>query len=214
MIKAVIFDVGGVLLRTQDQSHRRRLEAELGLPDGEVEKLVFNSEIATQAQSGMISDEEQWQWLAEQLALTGERLDTFRDRFWAGDVLDEELVSYLRSLRPDYQTAILSNATDKPHYGLTQGIGDAFDLIVWSADEKVMKPDETIYRRTLARLGRKPAEAVFVDDSEVNVAAAAEIGMATIHYRPGMDVPAALARIGVAPVKDDEKRTNTEQVQS
>lgn len=210
MIKAVIFDVGGVLLRTHDHGPRRALESELGLAEGETELLVFNSETATKAQSGAISDTEQWQWVGEELGLSPERLAAFRHAFWSGDVLDEELVAYIRSLQPRYQTAILSNATDNPHNALTEAIADTFDLIVWSADEKVMKPDMSIYRRTLARLGREPAEAVFVDDSAANVAAAREVGMHTVHYRAGMDLPAALAALGVRPATDeDEDHTGT-----
>lgn len=213
MIKAIIFDVGGVILRTHDHGPRRRLEAEHGLAEGEVEQLVFNSEIAMKAQSGTISDEEQWQWLAEYLGLTTERLNAFREGFWAGDVLDEELVAYIRRLQPHYQTAILSNATDNPHYELTRSIADAFDLIVWSAEEQMMKPEKEIYHRTLARLGREPAETVFVDDSRTNIVAAQEVGMHTIHYRAGMDVPAALAQLGVRPPDDDDAVTRTEQGQ-
>lgn len=208
MIKAVIFDVGGVILRTHDHGPRRGLESELGLAEGEVEMLVFNSETATKAQSGAITDEEQWQWVAEELGLSPERLATFRQAFWAGDVLDQKMVAYIRRLRPQYQTAILSNATDNPHNALTEAIADAFDLIVWSADEKVMKPAKSIYWRTLARLEREPAEAVFVDDSAANVAAAREVGMHAIHYRAGMDLPAALAKLGVTPAIDEDNENN------
>ncbi|MEZ4831384.1 MAG: hypothetical protein R2873_05145 [Caldilineaceae bacterium] len=41
MIKAVIFDVGGVLIRTEDPSPRRRLEDRLGLAPGQAEFIVF-----------------------------------------------------------------------------------------------------------------------------------------------------------------------------
>ena len=44
MIKAVIFDVGGVLIRTVDRRGRDALEARLGLAHGESEQIVFNSE--------------------------------------------------------------------------------------------------------------------------------------------------------------------------
>jgi HAD superfamily hydrolase (TIGR01509 family) len=208
VIKAIIFDIGGVLLRTHNHAPRRELEAEYGLEHGEVERLVFNSEMATKAQSGAISDEELWQWLAEQLALSTAGLDDFRERFWAGDVLDDDLVAYIRRLKPLYQTAILSNASDYPHHGLTRSIADAFDLIVWSADEKVMKPDKSIYQRTLARLDREAEEAVFVDDNAANVAAARDIGMHAVHYRPGMDVPQILASLGVLPAETNEGMTS------
>ena len=201
MIKAVIFDVGGVLIRTHDHTPRRALERRLGLDERESEQMVFHSDVGTQAQSGVVSNTDLWAWIGEQLALDDDQLRAFRRDFWAGDVLDTDLVDYVRALRPAYQTAIISNATDDLQRTLTEqfAIADAFDLIVCSAEEKVMKPDVAIYRRALQQLGREPAEAVFVDDSIANVAAARDLGMHAIHYRPGTDVPAALAKLGVHP---------------
>lgn len=199
-IKAVIFDVGGVLVRTEDPSHRRRWEQKLGLAPGEAEQIVFNSEMGQQAQRGEISDAALWQWVGQTLSLSADWLDAFRAGFWAGDVLDQELVAFIRRLRPAYQTAVISNATDILHDFLArQGISDAFDLIVGSAAEGVMKPDPRIYRRTLERLGRQPAEAVFIDDFAHNVDAARALHMHAIHFTPQTDVAAALAQLGVTP---------------
>lgn len=201
MIKAVIFDIGGVLIRTEDHSSRRQWERELGLAEGESETIVFNSEMGQKAQRGAVSDEALWAWVGQRLNLSPDRLAKFRADFWAGDVLDVGLVDYIRRLRPSYQTAVISNATDGLHDSLARqhGIADAFDLIVGSAVEKVMKPDPEIYLRTLRRLDRRPQEAVFIDDFAHNIAAAQALGIHTIHFRPGTDVPAELAAMGVSP---------------
>ncbi|MEJ2754163.1 MAG: HAD-IA family hydrolase, partial [Chloroflexota bacterium] len=173
MIKAIIFDVGGVLLRTEDHSYRRRWEAELGLEHGEAEEIVFNSEMGQKAQRGEISDEELWQWIGQRLEL-GQRLEAFRQDFWAGDVLDEDLVALIRSLRPRYQTAVISNATDALRDSLARklGIADAFDVIIGSADLGIMKPSPVIYERALADLDREAQESLFIDDFQHNVTAA------------------------------------------
>lgn len=201
MIKAVIFDVGGVLVRTHDHSHRRRWERRLGLDEGESEAIVFGGEMGNRAQSGGITEEALWEWIGRRLNLQGETLRAFRRDFWAGDVLDEKLVAYIRSLRPRYQTAVISNATDRLHHVLSAdfNIADAFDVIVGSATERVMKPEPAIYHRTLQRLGREPEETVFIDDSPANVAGARSLGIHAVHFRAGMDVPAALVRLGVEP---------------
>ena len=206
MIRAIVFDVGGVLIRTADYSHRRNWEKELGLKEWEAEEIVFSSEMGTRAQSGGISNEALWSWVGERLKLAPEQLQAFRRGFWAGDVLDGELIAYIRRLRPHYQTAIISNATDNLRITLAEehSIADAFDLIVCSAEERVMKPEPRIYRLTLERLGREPAEAVFIDDSAQNVAAARELGMHAIHFGANMDIPAELAKLGVRPAGSDE----------
>jgi len=129
----------------------------------------------------------------------GGRLGAFRADFWAGDALDKDLVNMIRSLRPTYQTAIISNATDGLRVSLAEqhSIADAFDLIVVSAEERVMKPDPAIYRRALSLLGRRPEEALFVDDFAANVAAAQQLGMAAIQFRPGLGLLEEMRQLGV-----------------
>ena len=76
-------------------------------------------------------------------------------------------------------------------------IGDAFDLIVISAEEKVMKPSPVIFQRTLERLGCRPEESLFVDDFAHNVAGARAVGMHAIHYRTETQMEKELAQLGV-----------------
>lgn len=203
MIRAVIFDVGGVLVRTEDYSPRRKLEERLGLAPGEAEHLVYNSDMGRAAQHGQVSSAELWRWVQEQFAFDAVELQIFREQFWGGDRLNQPLIDLVHRLRPRYQTAIISNAMDDLNQTLaeTYPIANAFDLIVGSAYEGIMKPDAEIFRRTLARLGRLPEETIFVDDFAHNVEGAQAIGMHALHYTPQIDLAAALASYGVAPIE-------------
>lgn len=199
MIKAVIFDMGGVLVRTVDPGKRAAWEARLGLAPGDAERIVLNSPMGKQAQMGAITTADLWHWVQGEFGFDDDTLAAFRHDFWAGDALDDELVDLLRYLRLNYQTALLSNFMDELHEVITvrHPMADAFDLVVGSAYEKMMKPDARIYELTLARLGRKPAEAVFIDDMLHNIEGAQQVGLATVHYQAGMDVTAALAELGL-----------------
>ena len=52
MTKALVFDFGGVLMRTVDLSMRRRWEVRLGLPEWGLAKLVFDNPVAREATVG------------------------------------------------------------------------------------------------------------------------------------------------------------------
>jgi glucose-1-phosphatase len=199
VIQAIIFDVGGVLVRTEDHAPRRGLERHLGLAPGESETLVFGEPMGLRAQRGEITTAALWAWIQEEMQLDADGIASFYERFYGGDRLDLDLVDAIRQLHGFYQTAIISNATDNLLEMVTEvyPMHDAFDLVVGSAYEGIMKPDPRIFQRTLDRLGRAPHEAVFIDDLLANVEAARALGMAGIHYQPGLDVVAALRALGV-----------------
>jgi epoxide hydrolase-like predicted phosphatase len=201
MIKALIFDFGGVLVRTEDWSTRRKWEIQLGLAERALDQAVFNSEVARAASRGEAPASAIWVDVARALQLDETQLEACRRDFWAGDKLDVDLVALIQSLRPRYQTAILSNAWSDAREMFTQlfDLDQAFDLLIISAEEGITKPDPRIYRIAAERLGVQPHEAVFVDDFIENVEGARAVGMPAIHYQPGLDVGAELAKLGVVP---------------
>jgi epoxide hydrolase-like predicted phosphatase len=182
-LKAVIFDFGGVLVRTRSQSLRAAWEQRLGLQPGEASELVFGGESGRAAQHGWISDAEHWAYIRQRLGLDDATLAQFRQEFFAEDGIDTDLLAYADRLRTRYRVGLLSNATtDARRFFTASGIADHFDAITISGEEGVMKPDERIYRIALARLDTQPSEAVFVDDFSENVAAARALGMVGVHF--------------------------------
>jgi len=199
MIKALIIDFGGVIVRTQDRKNRVKLEKKYGLGNSGSDALIFESEMGRKAQMGMITDQELWNWIGHYLRLNNDQLNDFQREFWAGDVLDKGLVEFINSLRPTYQTAILSNATDALRETLhtVYPIAYAFDRIICSAEEKVMKPDIAIYEHALTLLDRYPDEVIFIDDNRINIEAARGFGMNTIHFDTTVNLRAELEKVGL-----------------
>ena len=54
---------------------------------------------------------------------------------------------------------------------------DWFEVVIVSGDVGLIKPDPAIYHLTMERIGRQPEECLFIDDNQVNVDAARDIGM-------------------------------------
>jgi HAD superfamily hydrolase (TIGR01509 family) len=197
-IRAVIFDIGGVLVRTEDPEPRRAWERRFGLPDWGLAKIVFDGPISQRATVGQATEDEPWQAAAGQLGLSADELRQLRQDFWSGDRYDDALFDYIRALRPRYKTGIISNAWPGVRAIHQPKInGDTFDAILYSAEEGVAKPDPEIYRRALARLGVTGPEAVFVDDFLENVEAARALGLAGVHFKPGIDVQAEFKLLGI-----------------
>ena len=182
-LKAVLFDFGGVLVRTRSQHLRTAWEQRLGLRPGEASELVFGGESGRAAQHGWVSDTGHWAYIQQRLGLDDATVAQFRRDFFAEDGIDTDLLAYIDRLRLRYRVGLLSNATDSARrYFTASGIAGHFDAITISGEEGVMKPDERIYRIALARLGVQPAEALFVDDFGENVIAARALGMAAVHF--------------------------------
>ncbi len=184
-IRAVIFDIGGVLLRTEDHSGRRKWEARLGLEENGLARHVWGSDVSRRASVGQASEDEVWAHIAAHFRLSDAEMREFVADFWSGDRVDQMLVQFLRDLRPRYKTGIISNAWATARHAITEsfGIADALDTIVLSAEEGIEKPDARIYHIALRRLGVLPAEAIFVDDMPENVAAASALGMRGIQFQ-------------------------------
>jgi epoxide hydrolase-like predicted phosphatase len=183
-ITAVLWDMGGVFLRTFDRSGRARWAKRLGLSEGELEKAVFEGKAARRAALGQATEDEIWRSAGEQLGLAEADREAFSRDFFAGDQLDHELLEFIRRLRPRWKTGLITNAWPGIRTWLVErwGAADAFDEMVISAEEGVAKPDPRIYHLTLDRLGVDPPHAVFVDDFEENVAGAQAIGMQGIRF--------------------------------
>ena len=196
-IRAVLFDFGGVIVRTNDRTPRERLAARLGIAYDQLSSLVFDSESALQATLGKITTQEHWEALRNELGLSQDDHANLPLDFWGGDVLDQELVDYIRALRPDYKTSLISNAWDDLRQVLeyTWKIADVFDEIIISAEVGVAKPDPRIYQIALERLAVAPQQAVFVDDFPANIAGARAVGMHALHFKNSLQARKELDRL-------------------
>jgi epoxide hydrolase-like predicted phosphatase len=182
-LRAVYFDFGGVLVRTEDPAPRNRLAGSLGLSSRDIERVVFEGRSAEQAALGAISEEQHWQNVVDALRLPEDEVGRVHDEFFGGDIWDDRLYAFLRAVRKTAKTGLISNAwTGLRQVIVGHNFDDAFDTMIISAEVGMVKPGAGIFHYALEKLGVQPQEAAFVDDVAENVAAAQELGMHAIQF--------------------------------
>jgi epoxide hydrolase-like predicted phosphatase len=184
-IRAIIFDMGGVILLTCDNSQRIALAEQLGTSVVKLSNLVFSSDSAIKCEQGEISKNDHWKNILRILGKDSvEDATNYDETFWAGDCIDKGVMELIYSLKKKYKIGLLSNAfkgarefVDNQFHFL-----DAFDLTVFSYEVKCRKPDVRIYRLVCEKLDVHPEETIFIDDMEVNVEGARKAGLMAIQY--------------------------------
>lgn len=196
LVQAVIFDFGGVLMRTGDPAGRREWEVRLGLPAGALERAVHGSDLWLKTQSGLVSPEQYWAQTAAMLGVAASDIPLLLHDYFRDDHLDPDLMRLIATLRQaGYKVGLLSNdaLTLEARLRDDLAIYNDFDAVIISAEIGVMKPDERAYLAMTQALGVKPTEAVFIDDNAANIDGAHRAGLWAIRYEAEMDVRAALA---------------------
>ena len=185
-IRAVVFDIGGVLERVGPPIWADAWRARLGMTHSEFDAALARVDPDGLAHTGGVSEAEIRASYAEALRLSAAQVDEFMAEMWdwyCGE-LDEPLVDYVRTLRGRVRTGILSNSADGARREETRryGFPGLVDDIVYSHEVGLAKPDPAIFRLACARLGVQPNETVFVDDVEANVDGAARAGLQAVRH--------------------------------
>ncbi len=183
-VRAIFFDLGGVIVRTEYQAPREHLAERLNTTYEDLNRIVFDSDSGRQASLGKITTDEHWAAVTRKLGRPSSETKAIHAEFFAGDVIDRSLLDFIRSLRPRYKTGVLSNAwSDLREYIIENKFDDAFDALTISAEVGVMKPEPRIYELALQQLKVTASEAAFVDDVRANVEAARALGMHGILFQ-------------------------------
>jgi|CXWL01.1.fsa_nt_gi putative hydrolase of the HAD superfamily len=133
------------------------------------------------ADLGDITDDELFVGIAN---LNAENPSEVRDEWLELASINTELVAFITELRKHYTIALCSNASSPFLRDLLKknNLESLFDVIVISSDVHLAKPDHAIFKLVLDRLGVKPEEAVFTDDSTANVASASALGITSLLF--------------------------------
>ena len=148
---------------------------------------------------GLVSEEKFWQNIARKLDRSMPEMSSlWYEAFKSAYVPKQEMFSLASSLHgKGYRTALLSN-TELPAVEFFHELGyDMFDVLVFSCEEGIMKPERRIYDLTLERLGSQAQQSVFIDDRSDYIQGAKDAGLHAILFEGIAQVKDGLIKLGV-----------------
>jgi HAD superfamily hydrolase (TIGR01509 family) len=200
MIRAVISDLGRVVLWFDNDIFLRKLAGRSGKPFAEVKAAVRGDlELLRRFDAGAVTPAG---FHVRVMEIVGADIpcDDFFEMYSDIFTLNPAAVDVLARVKAAGVKVLLLSNTDSERFGFVRRcfpeVG-LFDDFVLSFELKLLKPDPAIYRAAARLAGCALAECVFIDDMEENVRGAVEAGLAGIHYRPDTDLAAELRRLGL-----------------
>ena len=185
-IRGVIFDYGMVLTGPPVAEAHAEMVRITGLPADEFERLYWADRHAYD--EGKLSGVTFWEKFRQEsgLNLTEDQLAELNRedaRMWTTS--DPAMLAWQQRLKAHgIRTAILSNMGDSVLENIEREFAwiHGFDVLVWSYQHGMAKPDRAIYEHALEQIGTVPAETIFVDDKLENVVAARAVGMKAVQF--------------------------------
>jgi len=186
-IKAVVFDWGGVLIDDPAVGLVRYCSKALGVSTEQFAEA--HEKYVSEFQKGFISEPEFWKKICNDLDISTQKGYSLWGKAFRHVYSPKEKMFHLAtSLKKNsYKTGLLSN-TEAPavewfyehHYQM-------FDVLIFSCNEKTIKPERKIYEVTLTKLGTKPSETVFIDNRRDYIQGAREVGIKAILFKDPSD---------------------------
>jgi HAD superfamily hydrolase (TIGR01509 family) len=176
MIKAIIFDLFGVLITDGFGTVLNEVRQE------DANKALSISEVVEKANRGEISTDVLRSTNAKTLGLT---VDEYVYKIRSNETINQVLLDYIKELHKNYKIGLLSNVGKG---GIAQRLSkeildEHFDVVVASSDIGFAKPQAQAFEITADRLGVRYNQCIMIDDKVDYCVGANGVGMESIQYK-------------------------------
>jgi glucose-1-phosphatase len=201
MIKAIVTDLGGVIVRNDKSIIAMKLAEYSGMTPKEILGR-FSSTVSTDFDKdfmlGMITAEDFFERCSKEFGLKGLSFEGFRKIYTEIYPINQDVVELLEDQSLSHKIILLSNTDSITHEHLSQKFPEAFNIFsaqVLSFKLHIAKPDQKIYLEAARIAGVMPEECVYIDDVKSYVLAAESVGMKAIHFINAGQLKEALAEL-------------------
>lgn len=196
MIKAIIFDMGGVMLQNKVEAVYQKLAEILNISFDELKEL--QKQHKTEMLSGKMSSQEFAEIIKNNFGLEINVLEKWKEAYYQVMPVNNELIELVDKLKNNYKVAIISNVPElHAQINKDRGLFSHFELALISCDIGLIKPQKEIFALVLERLNLKASDCIFIDDREEHLAMPKEIGFQVIHFKDNQQLKNDLKSLGI-----------------
>ena len=196
MIKAIIFDIGGVLVKTTYEVLLEVLSNKSKVDKNIIKKFADKS--FNKVMLGQINESQHFAEIIKQFNIPMSVNDIQKK----ANLMTEpknDVWDIVHKLKKRHRLAILSDQGEEwaKVREKTFNFSKYFNPIVYSYKLKIRKPKKEIYEHVLKLLNLSEKECLFIDDSIKNIKGAKNVGMKTIHFKSADQLKKELKKLGI-----------------
>ncbi len=197
MIKAIIFDMGGVIIRFDENKYYEYLSKKYNIDENKITNIMIpliNKFDRGDITLGVLLDS-----ISKNIGIKIPR-KSWNYVFDTDATIDWQMISLIKSLSKNYKIYMLTNVNRSRYFRTNTMLkinNKLFNKKFISCYLHMTKPDRKIYQYVLAKTNLMPNEIIFIDDLIENVNGAREVGINSIVFRGYTDLVSKLERINV-----------------
>lgn len=201
-IKALIFDMGGVLVDLDIEDCKKAFKEGLGYHKiDDIIDACHQKGIYGELEQGLLTGDEFRKIVLSESRPGSKPEDVDKAMYHILVGIAPEKVRLLKDLASEYDLYLLSNNNEiclPCARGIFEQAGIPLDKIFrkcfYSFEMKALKPSESFYKAVVEQIGIPSEQMLFIDDSSANVEGSIAAGLPAIYYKPGTDLGAVIAK--------------------